>query len=97
MLEEFAVLIEVLDGVGMVGARALHELIEVVWEALLGLLARVISRGDQSGVGRPAPILLVLLAPLRGGTFVLVLVLGLALVSASTEDCSDRLLAGGMV
>ena len=51
---------EVLNGVGVVGARALHELVEVVWEALLGLLARTISHGDQSGVGRSTPILLVL-------------------------------------
>ena len=37
-LEEFAVLVEVLDGVGMVGAWALHELVEVVGLALLGCL-----------------------------------------------------------
>ena len=43
------------------------------------------------------PILLVLLTPLCGGALILVLVLGLALVSTSTEDCSDRLLAGVMV
>ena len=30
-LEELAVLVEVLDGVGMVGAWALHELVEVVF------------------------------------------------------------------
>ena len=58
MLEEFIVLVEVLDGVGMVGAQALHELVEVVRLTLLGLLARMIGRGDQSGVGRSAPILL---------------------------------------
>ena len=29
-LEEFAVLVEVLDGVGVVGARALYELVKVV-------------------------------------------------------------------
>ena len=37
---EFAVLVEVLDGVGMVGAWALRELVEVVGLTLLGLLAR---------------------------------------------------------
>ena len=47
VLEELAVLVEVLDGVGMVGAWALHELVEVVELALLGLLARMIGRGDQ--------------------------------------------------
>ena len=70
---------------------------EVVRQALLALLARVISYDDQRKVGSSAPILLVLLAPLHGGALVLVLVLGLALVPASVEDRSDRLLAGGMV
>ena len=46
MFEELAVLIEVFDGVGMVGAWAIHELVEVVRQALLGLLAHVISYGD---------------------------------------------------
>ena len=82
--------------VGMVGAWALHELVEVVRQALLGLLARVISCGDQRGVGRLASILFVLFAPLCGGALVLILVVGLALVLASTKDHSDRLLAGGM-
>ena len=86
-----------LDGVGVVGAWTLHELVEVVGLALLGLLAHTIDRGDQSGVGHSALILLILFAPLCGGALVLVLVLGLALVPASIEYCSDRLLAGGMV
>ena len=43
------------------------------------------------------PILLVLLAPLCGGAFALVLMLGLAPASATAKDCSDHLLAGGMV
>ena len=81
----------------MVGAWALHELIEVVRKALLGLLARVISRGDQRGVGRSATMFLVLFAPLCGRALVLILTPGLAFVSASTEDRSDCLLAGGMV
>ena len=81
----------------MVDARTIHEFVEVVRQALLGLLARVISCGNQRGVGRSAPILLVLLAPLRGGALVLVLALGLALVPSSTKDCSDRLLTGGVV
>ena len=86
-----------LDRVGVVSAWALHELIEVVGLALLGLLARAIGRGDQSGVGRLASILLVLFAPLRGGALVLVLALGLVLVSASTKDRSDCLLTRGVV
>ena len=69
----------------MVGARALHELVEVVQEALLGLLARVISHGDQHGVGWSAMIFLVLFAPLHGGALVLILALGLAFASASVE------------
>ena len=96
-LEELAVLVEVLDGVGVVGAWAIHELVEVVGLALLGLLARAISSGDQCGVGRSAPIFLVLFAPLRGGALILILVLGLALVLASVKDRSDRLLAGCVV
>ena len=39
--------VEVFYGVVVVGARALHELVEVARRVLLGLLARVISRGDQ--------------------------------------------------
>ena len=85
------------DGVGVVGAWAIHELIEVVRQALLGLLARAISCSDQRGVGQSVPILFVLLAPLHGGALVLVLVLGLAFVLASIEDLSNRLLIGGVV
>ena len=47
-LEELVVLVDVLDGVGMVGAWTLHELVEVVGLALLGLLSRAIGHGDQS-------------------------------------------------
>ena len=97
MFEKLAVLVEVFDGVGMVGAWAIHELVEVVRKALLGLLAHAISCGDQCSLVRSAPILFVLLAPLCGGALVLVRALGLAFVSASAEDRSDRLLAGGMV
>ena len=81
----------------MVGAWALHELIEVVREAPLGLLAHMISRGDQRRVGRSTIIFLILFAPLHGGALVLILVLGLAFVPASVEDRSDRLLARGVV
>ena len=81
----------------MVGAWAIHELVEVVRQALLGLLVRAISCNDQRGVVRLAPILFVLLAPLCEGALVLVHALGLAFVSASVEDRSDLLLARGVV
>ena len=97
MFEELTVLVKVFDGVGMVGAWAIHEFVEVVTQALLGLLAYVVSCGDQRGVVRSASILLVLLAPLCGGALVWVRALGLAFVLASAEDRSDRLLARGMV
>ena len=96
-LEEFAVLVEVLDGVGMVGAWAIYELVEVVRLVVLGLLAYAISRSDQCGVGQSASILLVLFAPLRGGALILVLALGLALVPTTAEDHPDCLLARGVV
>ena len=71
------------DGVVMVGARDLHELMEVARRVLLGLCARMISYGDQRGVGRSVVILSVLFPPLRGGALVLILALGLALAPAS--------------
>ena len=51
-LEEQAVLVEVVHGVVVVGAWTLHELMEVAGGALLGRRARMISRGDQCGVGQ---------------------------------------------
>jgi len=75
----------VFDGVGVVGAWALHELMEVVRKALLGLLARVISRGDQHGIGRSTMIFFVLFAPLHGGALVLILAFGLTFAMASVE------------
>ena len=86
-----------LDRVRVVGAWTLHELVEVVGLAMLGLLARMIGSGDKNWVDRSAPILLVLLAPLHGGALALVLALGLALVPITAEDCPDRLLMGGVV
>ena len=81
----------------MVGAWAIHGLVEVVKQALLGLLAYVISYSDLRGVGWSVSILFVLLAPLSGGALILVPALSLAFVPASVEDRSDRLLAEGMV
>ena len=81
----------------MVDAWTIHELVEVIGLALLGLLAHAIGHNDQHRVGQSAPILHVLFAPLHGGAFVFILVLGLALVSASVEDLPDGLLTGGMV
>ena len=71
------------DGIVMVGARALHEIMEVAQRVLLGLSARVIRRGDQRGVGRSAAILSVLFSPLCGGALVLILALGLTFDVAS--------------
>ena len=57
---------------------------------LLGLRARVISHGDQHGVGWSATILSILFPPLRGGALVLILVLGLAFASASVGARRER-------
>ena len=97
MVKELAVLVEVLDRVGVVGTWTLHELIKVVGLALLGLLDHVVGRGNQSWVGRSVPILLVLLAHLCGGALALVLALGLASVPITAEGHLDRLLTGGVV
>ena len=83
MLEELAVLVEVFYGVVVVGAQALHELMEVARRVLLGRRARMISRGDQRGVSQSAVILSVLFPPLRGGALILILALGLASAPAS--------------
>ena len=71
------------DGIVVVGAWALHELMKVARRVLLGLSARVIRRGDQRGVGQSATILSVLFSPLCGGALVLILALGLTFVVAS--------------
>ena len=76
---------------------SVHELIEVVRQSLLGLLAHAISHGDQRGVVQSTSILCVLLVPLCGGALILVRALGLAFVPASVEDRSDRLFTGGKV
>ena len=59
-LEELAVLVEMVDGIVVVGARALHELVKVAWRVLLGLSACVIRHGDQRRVGRSTVILSIL-------------------------------------
>ena len=51
MFEELVILVEVYDRVGVVDTWAIHELVEVVRQALLGLLAHAISYDDQHGVG----------------------------------------------
>ena len=56
-LEELVVLVEMFDGIVMVGARALHELVKVAWRVLLGLCARMIGRGNRRKVSRLAAIL----------------------------------------
>ena len=57
---------------------------------MLGLCARMISHGDQRGVGRSATIFFVLFAPLRVGALVLILALGLTFTSASIEALRER-------
>ena len=56
-LEELAVLVEMVDGIVVVGAWALHELMKVARRVLLGLSAHVICRGGQRGIGRLMVIL----------------------------------------
>ena len=71
------------DGIVVVGARALHELVKVAQRVLLGLSARVIHHDDQRGVGRSTTILSILFPPLHGGALILILALGLAFALAS--------------
>ena len=78
------------DGVVVVGARALHEIVEVARRVLLGLRARVIGRSDRREVSRLAVILSILFSPLRGGALVLILALGLTFVMASVEARWER-------
>ena len=92
MLEELAVLVEVFYGVVMVGARALHEIVEVARRVLLGLCARMIGRGDRHEVGQSAASLSVLFSPLRGGALVLTLALGLTFAAAFVEAWWERCL-----
>ena len=82
------------DGIVVVGARALHELMKVARRVLLGLSARVIYHGGQRGVGRSAVILSVLLSPLCGGALILILALGLTFVVALVEARQKRRLLG---
>ena len=65
------------DGVVVVGAWALYEIMQVARRVLLGLRARMIGRGDRREVSRLAVIISVLFPPLRGGALVLILALGL--------------------
>ena len=77
-------------GAVVVGAWTLHELMEVARGALLGWRARMISRGDQRGVGRLTAILSILFSPLSGGALVLILALGLSFAVASVEAQWER-------
>ena len=76
-LEELAVLVEMVDGIIVVGARALRELVLVSRLVLLRLSAQVVGRGDRRGVSRSTAILSILFSPLRGGALVLIMALGL--------------------
>ena len=93
-LQELAVLVEMVDGIVVVGAQALHELVKVVRRVLLGRSVRIICRGGQRGVGRLAAILYVLFPPLRGGALVLILAPGLTFVAAPIEARRKRRLLG---
>ena len=94
MLQELAVLVEMVNEIVMVGARALHELAEVPRLVLLGLRAQVIGHGDRRGVSRLAAILSVLFSPLRGGALVLILASGLTFVADPVEARQKRHLLG---
>ena len=63
---------------------------EEAWRVLLGLLARVISRGEQCRVGRSMVIFFVCFPPLCGGALVLVLAFGLASGLASIGAWQER-------
>ena len=73
------------DGIVVVGARALHEIVEEAQRVLLGLCARVIGHGDRREISRLVAILSVLFSPLRGGPLILILALGLTFVVAPVE------------
>jgi hypothetical protein len=93
-LEKFVVLKLMLDGVVVVGARLLQELLEVVVVALPP--ARSVGRCDHVGVRvTPVPPLPLILH--RGRALVLPHTLGLSHGPTISEDCPDRLLAGGVV
>ena len=78
-----------IDGIVMVGARALHELVKVARRVLLGLCARVIGHGNRRGFsGQQRSFLF--FSPLRGGALVLILALGLTFVAASVEARWER-------
>ena len=74
----------------MVGAWALHEIVEVARRVLLGLRAHIIGRGDRREVSRLAAIISVLFSPLCGGALVLILALGLTFATASVEARWER-------
>ena len=74
----------------MVGGWALHELMEVAQRVLLGLLAHVISRGNQRGVGQSATIFSAHFPLLCGAALILILALGLAFASASVGVLWER-------
>ena len=82
------------DGIVVVGARALHELVKVARRVLLGLSVHVICHGGQRRVGWSVAILSVLLSPLCGGAFILILAHGLAFVVAPVEARQKRCLLG---
>ena len=82
-LEELAVLVEMVDGIVVVGARALHEIVKVSRRVLLGLSARIIRCGDRARSWPVGGDSFCSFSPLHGGALVLILALGLAFALAS--------------
>jgi hypothetical protein len=93
-LEEFVILKLVLDGLAMVGARFLLELLEVIVVSLS--LDRLVGSCDCVGV-REMPVPPLPLVLCYGGALFLLRTFGLSHGLATGEDCPDCLLAGGMV
>jgi hypothetical protein len=93
-LKELAILELVLEGVAMVGAWLLQELLEMVVTALS--LVHSVGRYDRIGVGATSVPPLLLLLRCRG-SLILLCPLGLSHGPAIGEDCLDHLLVGGIV
>jgi len=93
LLHEAAVLVEMLDGEGMVRAWSFEQLHEMVRGTFCGLLTPLeVGGGHEQAL---APLLVLLLARAVGGAFIGVLVL-LCLTLGAIENRPDRLLARGV-
>ena len=83
-----------LDGEGMVQAWPFEQLLEVFQGTHGGLSTPLVVGGSHERA--LTPLLVLLLAGMDGGAFAGILVL-LCLAFEAVEDCSDRLLARGVV